>query len=114
VIEEAGLPTVSLSMMPEVTGGVGVPRLAALGYPLARPFGRPGDAPGQREVLRALLAVLATATAPGTCVELPFEWPETPAQARAGPVVHSPIELLLKRKPWLVMKLYRGEIPAHA
>jgi hypothetical protein len=114
VLEASGIPTVSLSMIPDFTRAVGVPRLAGIAYPMSRPMGRPGDAPGQREVLRALLALLESAQAPGVYVELPFTWPETPAQARRGADVHPPITQYLARKPWLLAKLYSGEIPDEA
>ena len=111
VLEAEGLPTVSLSMIPDFTRAVGVPRLAGIAYPMSRPMGRPGDAPGQRSVLRSLLDVLASAKAPDTYVELPYTWPETPAQANKGADVHPPIAQLLTRKPWLLPKFYAGEIP---
>jgi hypothetical protein len=98
-------------MVPEFTRAAGVPRLAGIAYPMSRPMGRPGDAPSQRSVLRSLLDVLASAKAPDTYVELPYIWPETPAQARKGADVHPPITQLLARKPWLLAKLYTGEIP---
>lgn len=111
VLEAHGIPTVSLSLIPEFTRAVGVPRLAGIAYPLSRPMGRPGDAPGQRNVLRAMLNLLVSAQAPGAYVELPFVWPETPAQARKGADVHPPISQLLVRKPWLLARLYSGDIP---
>ena len=111
VVEASGIPTVSLSMIPAFTRAVGIPRLAGIAYPMSRPMGRPGDAQGQRAVLRSLLEVLEAADAPGTHVELPFTWPESPAQARKGSDVHPPIEQLLLRKPWLLARLYTGEIP---
>src|SRR5262245_8342346 len=98
-------------MIPDFTRAAGVPRVAGIAYPMSRPMGRPGDADGQRAVLRALLEVLETARAPGTYVELPFEWPETPAQARKGSDVSPPIAKLLARKPWLLVRMYTGEIP---
>ncbi len=98
-------------MIPEFTRAVGVPRLAGIAYPMSRPMGRPGDAQGQREVLRALLELLDSARAPDTYVELPFAWPETPARARKGADVQPPISQYLARKPWLLAKLYSGEIP---
>jgi hypothetical protein len=113
VLEAKGIPTVSLSMIPDLTRAVGVPRLAGIGYPMSRPLGRPGDADGQRAVLRATLALLDTGTGPDTYVELPFEWPESPARARNASKDHPPppIVELLRRKPWLLAALYRGRVP---
>jgi hypothetical protein len=111
VLEESGIPSVSLSMIPDFTRATGAPRLAGIAYPMSRPMGRPGDADGQRAVLRALLGVLESAQAPGGVVELPFAWPESPARARKGSDVHPPIAQLLARKPWLLARLYAGEIP---
>ena len=101
-------------MIPDFTRAVGVPRLAGISYPMSRPMGRPGDARGQRDVLRAMLEVLNSAKAPDTYVELPFLWPETPAQARKGSDVSPPIAQLLASKPWLLPRLYSGNIPAPA
>jgi hypothetical protein len=100
--------------MPELTRAVGVPRLAGIGYPPGRPLGRPRDADGQRAVLRATLALLEAATGPDHYVDLPFVWPETVAQARnaSKDVPPSPIETLLRKRPWLVPRFYGGRIPA--
>lgn len=111
VLEASGIATVSLSMIPAFTAAVGVPRLAAIGYPMSRPLGQPGDAGGQRAVLRAALSVLASAKAPGTVVELPFVWPESPVAARKGCTLNPPISQLLVRKPWLIPRLVTGDIP---
>jgi hypothetical protein len=103
-------------MIPELTRAVGVPRLAGIGYPMGRPLGRPHDAAGQRAVLRQLLDVLPSAVGPDTYVELPFVWPESPAQARnaSRDLPPPPIVELLKRKPWLLTNLYSGRIPHDA
>jgi hypothetical protein len=100
-------------MIPDLTRAVGVPRLAGISYPMGRPLGRPHDAEGQRAVLRATLDVLATAEGPDTYVEMPFVWPESPAQARnaSRDVRPAPIVELVARKPWLVVYLYSGRIP---
>ena len=113
VLEASGISTVTLSWIPDLTRAVGVPRLAGISYPLSRPLGRPYDADGQRAVLRATLELLASAPGPDTYVELPFEWPESPAQARSASkdVPPSPIVELLRKKPWLVANLYSGRIP---
>ena len=100
-------------MIPDLTRAVGVPRLVGISHPMGQPFGRPNDAPRQRAVLRAMLELLASASGPGSEVELPFEWPETPAQARTASkdVPPSPIAALLLKKPWLLPRLYTGRIP---
>jgi hypothetical protein len=113
VIEVSGIPTVALSMIPDLTRAVGVPRLAGISYPMGRPLGQPHDAKGQRAVLRATLELLATAAAPDTYVELAFEWPESPAEARnaSRDLPEPPIVELLKKKPWLLERLYSGRVP---
>jgi len=113
VLEASGIPTVALSMIPDLTRAVGVSRLAGISYPMGRPLGRPHDADGQRAVLRSMLELLATAPGPDTYVELPFVWPESPARARnaSKDLPPPPIVELLTRKPWLLANLYTGRIP---
>jgi hypothetical protein len=116
VLEAKGIPTVALSMIPELTRAVGVPRLAGISYPMGRPLGRPHDADGQRAVLRSVLELLDTAQGPDAYVELPFVWPESPAQARnaSKDLPPSPIVELLTKKPWLLVNLHAGRIPPEA
>jgi hypothetical protein len=116
VLEASGIPTVALSMIPDLTRAVGVPRLAGIAYPMGQPMGRPHDADGQRAVLAALLELLASARGPDAYVELPFVWPESPSEARRASrdLPEPPITQLLKRKPWLLPLLYSGRIPRHA
>jgi hypothetical protein len=115
VLEAGGISTVTLSWIPDLTRAVGVPRLAGIGYPPGRPLGRPHDADGQRAVLRGTLELLERATGPDTYVELPFEWPESRAQAINASRDHPPppIVTLLLKKPWLLPRLYSGRIPRH-
>ncbi len=100
-------------MIPDLTRAVGVPRLAGISYPMSRPLGRPHDGDGQRAVLRATLELLTSASRPDAYVELPFEWPEPPAQARnaSRDIPPAPIVALLQKKPWLLARLYSGKIP---
>jgi hypothetical protein len=116
VLEASGIPTIALSMIPDLTSAVGAPRLAGISYPFGRPLGQPHDADGQRAVLRAMLELLPAASAPGTCVELPFTWPESPAQARNASKDRPPAPIvdLVTRKPWLLANLYSGRIPEDA
>lgn len=100
-------------MIPDLTRAVGVPRFAGISYPMGRPLGRQHDADGQRAVLRATLELIETASGPDSYVELPFEWPESPAKARNASRGHAlaPIAELLRKKPWLLARLYSGRIP---
>lgn len=91
VIEEAGVPTVILSMIPAFQRAVGAPRVAAVSHPFGRPYGDVGDRERQRAVLRAALRVLEAARAPGEVVHLPFEWPKDPRTVKWGPAEPSPI-----------------------
>lgn len=96
-----------------MTRAVGVPRLAGISYPMGRPLGGPHDAEGRRAVLRATLELLASASGPDTYVELPFTWPESPAQARnaSKDLPPPPIVELLSKKPRLLPRIYSGRIP---
>ncbi len=69
-IEEAGIPTISVTMAPELTRRVRVPRAAAVAFPLGHPFGFPGEAFRQREILARLLRLAKDIREPGTIVDL--------------------------------------------
>ena len=73
-IERAGIPTVTVSLRPEITYGVGVSRAAYARFPMGNPLGEPRRADQQHLMLEALLRLLETATEPQTFVELPFRW----------------------------------------
>ena len=111
LIEEAGISTVTLSPIHDLTASVGAPRVAAIEYPLGQTFGPPGDAAGQDEVLRATLDVVRSLEAPGT-VHLPFEWSEPANRRGSEPPEPPPIAQLLKRKPWLFPKLLERDPPS--
>jgi hypothetical protein len=115
VLESSGIPTVSLSMIPDLTRAVGVPRLAGISYPMGRPLGQPHDIDGQRAVLRSVLDVLTAARGPDAYIELPFVWAQSPAQARNASkgLPPPPIVDLVTSKPWLLFNLYSGQIPHH-
>ena len=113
-MEAAGIATVALSMIPDLTAAAGAPRVAAIGFPFGRPFGQPNDAAMQGAVLRATLDALRDAAMPGTVVHLPFEWPESPAEVHWHPKEPSPIIQLLARDPSLFQRLAAGDFPPEA
>lgn len=98
-LEENGLSTVVLTMVPEFNREIGIPRIAAIEYPFGRVVGEVNDDAGQRDVLRAALSILETAETPGEVVHLPFTWHEAPAETKWHPPEISP-----------VIKLYLAEI----
>jgi hypothetical protein len=114
-MEAAGIPTVSLSMIPDFTCATGAPRVAGIPYPLSRPLGNPGDERGQRKIVRAALAVLEEVDRSKAVTALPFTWPEPAKLVRREKLDEPPpIGKLLSSKPWLYFKLLSGEIPAKA
>jgi D-proline reductase (dithiol) PrdB len=110
-IEAAGMSTITLSSIPDLTAAVGVPRLAAIEHPLGYQLGRPGDEEGQRAVLRATLRALAEMKGPGGITHLPFEWPESARRLNAHPPKMPPIAKYLRTHPWHIPKLFSREVP---
>jgi hypothetical protein len=113
-VEAAGIATIALSMIPDLTVAAGAPRVAAIEFPFGRPLGQPHDAATQRAVLHRTLDALRHASKPGTVVHLPFEWPETPEHVHWHPKESSPIIQLLGRDPSLFQRLVSGDIPPAA
>jgi hypothetical protein len=68
-IEAAGISTISMTMMPEITRRVGVPRALRVGFPLGHPFGMPGQGCLQMRLLRLALSNAASIETPGTIVD---------------------------------------------
>ena len=50
-IEAAGIPTVTVTMMPATAEQLLAPRIVGVEFPFGHPFGRPGDRAVQRIVL---------------------------------------------------------------
>ena len=98
VIEAAGIPTVTLNMIPAFQNVVGIPRLAAIEHPFGRPYGDVDDVETQGAVVRAALDVAVQATEPGHIEHLPFVWPEEPKQTKWHPAEPSPIIALIKKR----------------
>lgn len=73
VIETQGIPTVSISVRPEITCGVGVSRAAYLRFPTGTIFGEPFRKEQHRTILHSVLQLLEQLAQP-SIVELPFRW----------------------------------------
>jgi len=59
IIEKSGIPTVSITLLPEVTERVRPPRALAIDRPLGYPLGEPCNAPLQKRIILAALLLLA-------------------------------------------------------
>ena len=90
-LEEEGFSTLTLTMTPDYTREIGIPRVAAIEYPYGRPVGEVNDVEGQRKVLLEAFAVFEKAQAPGHVFDLPFTWPEDPKNTKWHPPEISPI-----------------------
>ena len=80
-IEAAGIPTVTVTMMPDLATAVLAPRIIGVEFPFGHPFGMPGDRTMQRTVLETALTVLSGAAGFGTRVDVDIEWPVPRAAA---------------------------------
>ena len=58
IIEKRGIPTVSITLLAEVTRRVRPPRALAVDRPLGFPLGEPGNAMLQKEIIKAALELL--------------------------------------------------------
>ena len=105
------MSTITLSSIPNLTASVGVPRLAAIEYPLGYLLGLPGDKDGQLAVLASTLQALTEIKRPGEVVHLPFEFPASAKDINANPAEHPPIVKYLLRHPWHLPKLISRQVP---
>lgn len=67
------MPTISVTVRPEITRRSLAPRAAYLRFPIGNPMGEANKPDQQRTILRALLHQLERQTEPGT-IDLPFRW----------------------------------------
>ncbi len=58
IIEKAGIPTASVTLLREITERVAPPRALFLDFPLGYPLGVPNDTAMQTRILMSLLALL--------------------------------------------------------
>ncbi len=68
------MATISLTVHPFITAGVGIPRAMYMRFPQGNALGKPHDADQQTAVLRAALRAVETITEPNTIVQWPFRW----------------------------------------
>ena len=96
-LEAAGIPTVTVTMMPVTAEELRAPRIVGVEFPFGHTFGQPGDRAVQRTVLTTALRVLAGASRPMTRVDVDLEWPQPRGEAYKAwqPAEPSPIVAML-------------------
>jgi len=75
-VEEAGIPTVSLSSAYDLTSFVKPPRTFFVNYPLGHTSGKPFDRENQTAILKEALGKAGEIAEPGAIVALPYVWDE--------------------------------------
>ena len=76
VVEEAGIPTVTVSTGRDITALVNPPRSLFINFPMGNSFGKAEDTAMQMEILQAALDFAVSATEPGVLVDAPYVWDE--------------------------------------
>jgi hypothetical protein len=79
-IESRGIPTVCVTLVPDLTRIVGAPRSLAVKFPFGAPCGDPGHGALHRALLLDALSLLAEADTPGTLRESRLAWRRTPPE----------------------------------
>jgi hypothetical protein len=99
-VERAGIPSVVVTMMPDVAQWLLAPRVVGVEFPFGHSFGMPGDDAVHRRVLETAMTVLAGAPSAGTRVDVDVAWPMSRGEAYKSwqPAEASPIvKLMLDR-----------------
>ena len=81
-IEQRGIPTVSVTVAPDVSAAVKVPRAIFVPWPMGHHFGVPFHTQMQRRVILAALALLQSATVSGTIEKLAIPWLQVRREAK--------------------------------
>lgn len=77
-LEQRGLPTVTIALLPELARIAGAPRVLTTHFPLGAPVGDPGNGALHEAVLAQALELLHTASQPGTQRESDLRWRRAP------------------------------------
>jgi hypothetical protein len=101
VIEAAGIPSVTVTMMPELAEKYRTSRVLGVEFPFGHSYGVVADSEMQTRTLRAALDLLESATEPETRVDLEALWPGDPKQAykdwqptEPSPIVEHNLDLI--------------------
>lgn len=74
IVEESGIPAITVTMMPDVAEKFHLPRIAGVEFPFGHPFGMPHDREMQRQVAKTALSLYDRDDLPAR-VDVPIAWP---------------------------------------
>lgn len=74
VLDEAGIPTISLTLVREITEQVKPSRALYLEHPFGHTLGDVGEKALQRRILLECLEAASHPAEPGTIHDLPYRW----------------------------------------
>jgi D-proline reductase (dithiol) PrdB len=75
-IEEAGIPTVTVSSCRDITQSVKPPRTVFVDFPLGHSTGSPFDKDQQTYIVKEALSAIEGISEPGSIIDLSVEWHE--------------------------------------
>lgn len=73
-VEEARIPTVTVSTGRDLSQQVKAPRTVFVNFPMGNAFGRPGDDAQQKQILLDALKLAQDGREAGALVDLPYDW----------------------------------------
>ena len=101
VLENAGLVTMSMTLKPEVTHFMHIPRAAYVHYPYGYPLGPAFQPELQREIMRKGMELINEIKEPETIVKLPYRWagshdsqPDRSADGRTSELINHIEEMM--------------------
>ena len=109
IVEATGIPTVVVTMLPDIAERFRLPRIVGVEFPFGHPFGMPHDRAMQITVGRAALSLYERTDLPAR-VDVPIVWPVDWKTAYKGwqPKDAAPIVAYLKNQ----VLLKHGKAPA--
>ena len=74
LVEEAGMPTISIGNAPDRMAHIKPPRAVSVKFARGSMFGEPGNLKRHKRIILDALEALQTMTVPGSIKELPYRW----------------------------------------
>ena len=74
MVEEAGIPTISMGNAPDRMAHIRPPRALVVKFARGSMFGEPGNVKRQKRIIMDALEALRTMTEPGSVKRLPYKW----------------------------------------